>query len=171
RPTMPHVEIKLIARGAAALDALPGYRDRLRTALGDALVAEDCESIAAAVHNLLENQHHTLSIAESLTGGLLASQLVDYPGSSAYLKQALVTYAEEAKQELLGVPAEVLERHGAVSIETAHAMAHGARLHQDCDFALATTGVAGPQGSSEIRPVGTVCIALADRSQTWVQCL
>src|SRR5690606_21712563 len=84
---------------------------------------------------------------------------------------ALVTYAVEAKRELLGVPADVLERFGAVSIETAHAMARGARRWQDCDYALATTGVAGPQGSTEVRPVGTVCIALADRRRTWVQCL
>ena len=171
RPTVPYVEIKLIARGDAGLAALPAYHESLRQTLGDAVVAENNNSIASAVHNLLENQGLTLSIAESLTGGMLASMLVDYPGSSSYLQQALVTYSVDAKRDLLGVPAAVLERYGAVSMETAHAMAGGARRYQDCDFALATTGVAGPQGSSEIRPVGTVCIALADRERTWVQCV
>src|SRR5690606_26168374 len=99
-------------------------------------------------------------LAESLTGGMLSSQLVDFPGSSSYLRECVVAYTEAAKRSLLGVSARTLEKHGAVSIETAREMARGARAIQDSEFALSTTGVAGPQGGSEVLPVGTVCLAL-----------
>lgn len=169
RPTMPHVEIKLFARGPAAAKALEDCAARVREHLGEAVVAENAESIASTVHNLLQNQGLRLGVAESLTGGMLSSSLVDYPGSSTYLQHGLVAYSEAAKQALLGVSAETLESFGAVSLETAREMALGARRLHDCDLALATTGVAGPQGGSETLPVGTVCLALADRHRTWTQ--
>jgi len=100
---------------------------------------------------------------------MLTNQLVEFAGSSAYLMQGLVTYSNQAKQNILGVKAETLEQHGAVSIETAKAMAVNARLLADSDYALATTGIAGPDGGSEEKPVGTVCIALASRDTCWVQ--
>lgn len=169
RPSMPHVEIKLFARGKEAAQALPAMLERVRARLGDAVVAENVESIASAVHNMLENHGLRLAIAESLTGGMLASALVDYPGSSTYLEHAIVAYSAAAKQSLLGVSAATLAEFGAVSLETAREMAQGARRLNDCDHALATTGIAGPQGATENLPVGTVCIGLADRRRTWTQ--
>lgn len=169
RPSMPHVEIKVFARGVPALAALDEYLPKLRALLGEAIVSERFATIAQEVHTLLRDKGHTLSLAESCTGGMLSSMLVEYPGSSDYLQQGLVTYSNAAKAKLLGVPAAILENHGAVSTETAMAMARGARALLDTDFALAITGIAGPEGGTADKPVGTVVIALVDRATCWVQ--
>src|SRR5690606_6824676 len=171
RPSMPYVEVKVFARGEAGRQALPDYVDTLRRALGEAVVAENQDSIAAAVHNLLENQGRTLSIAESLTGGMLCSMLVDHPGSSTYLVHGQITYAVAAKQAPLGEDGGIVERHNVVSLEVAREMAIGARERMDTDFALATTGLASGADDDPGRPIGTVCIALADRKQTFAQTL
>lgn len=169
RPSMPHVEIKVFARGSAALAAMDDYLPQLRALLGDAVVSERFPTLAEEVHTLLRDRRQGLALAESCTGGMLSSLLVDFPGSSDYLQYGLVTYSNAAKTQLLGVPAAVLEAHGAVSTETALAMARGARTLGDTDYALAVTGVAGPDGGSADKPVGTVVIALCDREQAWVQ--
>lgn len=104
-----------------------------------------------------------LVTAESCTGGLLAGLLTSLPGSSAWFERGFITYTNEAKQELLGVSALTLERHGAVSLETAREMACGALAHAPAELAAAVTGIAGPGGGSADKPVGTVCIALAVR--------
>lgn len=169
RPSPPHVEIKVFARGNAAIAAMDGYLPRLREILGDAVISERFPTLAEEVHTLLCEKGHTLAVAESCTGGMLASQLVEYSGSSAYLNVGLVTYSNDAKQQLLGVPAAVLDAYGAVSTETALAMARGARTLADTDFSLAITGIAGPDGGTPDKPVGTVVIALADRAACWVQ--
>jgi nicotinamide-nucleotide amidase len=169
RPSVPHVEIKVFARGAEALARMDGYLTSLRGVLADAVVSERFPSIAEETHTLLRDGGHTLSLAESCTGGMLSSMLIEYPGSSDYLQQGLVTYSNAAKRTLLGVPAATLEQHGAVSTETALAMVRGARAVSDTDFALAITGIAGPDGGSADKPVGTVVIALADRKTCWVQ--
>jgi nicotinamide-nucleotide amidase len=96
-------------------------------------------------------------VAESCTGGLMAARLTERPGSSDYVVGAVVSYADEAKTGLLGVAPGLIERHGAVSTEVAEAMAEGALARFDADVALAITGVAGPGGGSEAKPVGTVC--------------
>ena len=169
RPSAPHVEIKLFARGDSAIKQLSSFIDNVKDTLGTAVVTENCPSIAQAVHELLLDKKHTLSIAESCTGGMLTSQLVEFSGSSNYLVQGLVTYSNQAKQSILGVSADTLESHGAVSIETAKAMALNVRALGDSDYALATTGIAGPDGGSDDKSVGTVCIALANRDTCWVQ--
>ncbi|MDY6982764.1 MAG: CinA family nicotinamide mononucleotide deamidase-related protein [Pseudomonadota bacterium] len=169
RPSPPHVEIKVFARGDSAIAAMDTYLPQLREILGDAVISERFPTLAEEVHTLLREKGHSLAVAESCTGGMLASQLVEYSGSSAYLKMGLVTYSNDAKQQLLGVPAAVLDAHGAVSTETALAMARGARALADTDFALAITGIAGPDGGMPDKPVGTVVIALADRAACWVQ--
>lgn len=171
RPSLPHVEIKVFARGNAALAAMDDYLARLRALLADAIVSERFPTLAEEVHALLREQGCTLALAESCTGGMLASLLVEYAGSSDYLQCSLVTYSNAAKVKLLGVAESVLETHGAVSTETALAMVRGARALFDSDYALAVTGVAGPDGGSGDKPVGTVVIALADRSHAWVQTL
>lgn len=168
RSSLPYVEIKLFGRGTdeqAFNDCLQG----IRTLLGPAIVTENRPSIAHEVHEQLISAGATLSLAESCSGGMLASWLVDIPGSSAYLHQSVVSYSNTAKQQLLGVPAEILAQQGAVSPQTAAAMAAGTRAIQDSDYGLSITGVAGPDGGSADKPVGMVCIGLSDRHQTRVQ--
>ena len=171
RPSAPHVEIKVFARGDNAIAAMPAYVEQVKRILGTALVTDSFPSIAEAVHTLLQASGKTLSIAESCTGGMLTSQLVEFPGSSDYLLQGLVTYANDAKEKILGVSHTTLNDHGAVSMETAIEMATGARTSLDSDFALSTTGIAGPDGGTEEKPVGLVLIALCDRTTCWVQAI
>lgn len=171
RPSPPHVEIKVFARGTAAISAMPPYVDSLRALISDAVVSTRFPSLAEEVHHLLIERKHSLALAESCSGGMLSSQLVEFAGSSAYLQFSAVTYSNAAKKSLLGVSAATLEQHGAVSAETAIAMAKGARSKLDSDFALAITGIAGPEGGSVEKPVGTTAIALCDRQHVWVQVL
>jgi len=108
----------------------------------------------------------TLSTAESCTGGLLAKMLTDIPGSSAYFDRGVVTYSNQSKAEILNVPMELIEEHGAVSAEVAEAMASGMRRLAKTDFALSITGIAGPDGGTEEKPVGTTFIALSSQDET-----
>lgn len=112
----------------------------------------------------------TLSLAESCSGGLIAARITEIPGSSAYFCEGVVTYSNAAKMRLLGVPAEVLDNYGAVSAECATAMAEGVRRASGSNLGLAVTGVAGPDGGSEEKPVGTVFIALAAPDGCRVKC-
>jgi nicotinamide-nucleotide amidase len=169
RPSIPHVEIKVFARGVAAISSMDKFLESLRATLDQAVVSERFASIAEETHQLLRSANVTLAMAESCTGGMLANQLVEYPGSSSYFHHSLVTYANAAKTGILGISPETLHEHGAVSKETVVAMAKGAREMLDSNYALATSGVAGPDGGSADKPVGTVAIALCDRKQCWVQ--
>jgi nicotinamide-nucleotide amidase len=114
------------------------------------------------VGKLLTERGLTVSLAESCTGGLIAERLTDMPGSSKYFLEGAVTYSNGAKISRLGVKSETLDRFGAVSAETAEEMAVGMRERAQTDFAVSITGIAGPDGGSEEKPVGTVFIALAD---------
>ncbi len=171
RSFMPYIEVKLFARGLHAIERLPSVVNEIKLRLGNSVVAEDTDSLAKVNHRLLSEQGATLSVAESCTGGMIASQLVALAGSSAYLHQGLVTYSNESKVKLLGVNSDILNEHGAVSIATVEAMAQGARQLLDSDYALATSGIAGPDGGSEEKPVGTVAIALATRQGGYSQML
>ena len=111
-----------------------------------------------------------MATAESLTGGLVASHIVDIPGSSAVLAGGIVAYQNEVKEQLLGVPHQVLEEKGAVSAETVKAMAEGARQKFGCEWAIATSGIAGPGGAEPGKPVGTVWMAVANSLQNEVFC-
>ena len=117
---------------------------------------------AERVAELLKKHKHTVATAESCTGGLIAKLLTDIPGSSEYFIEGVVAYANEAKTRLLGVPAELITEHGAVSRQVAAAMALGCRAKSGADFALSTTGIAGPVGGTPDKPVGLVYIGLAD---------
>lgn len=119
------------------------------------------QRLVAGVALALGQQKHCLAVAESCTGGGLAAALTSLAGSSAWFERGFVTYSNEAKQELLGVPATTIERHGAVSEATARAMAGGALAHSRANWAVAITGIAGPTGGSVDKPVGTVCFAWA----------
>lgn len=129
----------------------------------------DDTSLDEAVAALFRDRGLTLSLAESCTGGLIAKRITDVPGSSAYFHEGIVTYSNDAKMRLLGVPAEVLNSHGAVSSECASAMARGVRTASGSDIGLAVTGIAGPDGGSEDKPVGTVFIALAAPDGCWTR--
>ena len=111
-----------------------------------------------------------LGTAESLTGGLVAAALTGVPGSSETVRGGVVSYVNDVKHGVLGVPRETLERHGAVSAETARAMAQGARRDLGADIAVSVTGIAGPGGAEPGKPVGTVWIGRADASLTCARC-
>jgi nicotinamide-nucleotide amidase len=135
--------------------------ERLAALIGDAIYAFEDTSLEAVVGRLLTEAGATVSTAESCTGGLIAERLTRTAGSSAYFVGAAVTYSNAMKQQLLGVSADDLKTHGAVSEPVARAMATGARERLGTDYALAVTGVAGPGGGSEEKPVGTVHLAVA----------
>lgn len=129
------------------------------------LLPNDLISLAERV--VLENRAvgRTIALAESCTGGLVAAALTEIPGSSAVLDRSLVTYSNEAKHELLGVPMNIIETFGAVSIACAWAMAHGALSTSNADIAVSISGIAGPDGGSPQKPVGTVVFARARRGE------
>lgn len=116
------------------------------------------------IARILFKKSMTVSVAESCTGGLVSSRLTDIPGSSVYIKENFVTYANEAKMDLLGVSKETLEKHGAVSEECALEMAQGLFKKTGCDVCLATTGIAGPTGATEVKNVGLMYVAIKANS-------
>jgi nicotinamide-nucleotide amidase len=126
-------------------------------------LSEDLARAAARVLEHCRARGLTVATAESCTGGLVAGALTEIAGSSDVLDRGFVTYSNAAKQAMLGVPAVILERHGAVSRETAEAMARGALAHAPVDLAVAVTGIAGPGGGSAEKPVGLVHFAAAAR--------
>jgi len=137
----------------------------VREAYAEEIVTESEDSIAEVVVALLAERGETVATAESCTGGYIVGAITDVSGSSRALERGYVTYANEAKTEVLGVPAPLLEEHGAVSDPVASAMAEGCLRISGADHALAVSGIAGPTGGSEEKPVGTVHLALASRGQ------
>ncbi len=163
------IEIHLTAQGKTEAEAellLDGLAGQIEERLGDSIFAFRGEKMEEVVGLRLAVGGFTLATAESCTGGLIAHRLTEVPGSSTYFMEGLVTYSNEAKMRLLGVPAELIEAHGAVSAEVAEAMAVGAKRRGETDFGLAVTGVAGPGGGTEEKPVGLVYVALADDAHT-----
>lgn len=140
--------------------------DELQRLIPAYVVGFETATVEAQAHRLLTERCATLAVAESCTGGRLAAKFTAQAGASAYFLAGLVTYANEAKTHLLGVDAEAIRRHGAVSEEVARQMAEGARRATGADYALATTGIAGPAGGTPEKPVGTVWIALATPTRT-----
>ncbi|MFW6376024.1 MAG: nicotinamide-nucleotide adenylyltransferase [Thermoplasmatota archaeon] len=126
-------------------------------------IKDETEKDAA---HLLTKKNKTIATAESCTGGLIAHRLTNVPGSSNYFMRGLVTYSNDAKIDLLGVDEDVLKEKGAVSEEVAIQMAEGVRVKSNTDIGLATTGIAGPSGGSEEKPVGTVYMALSTEDKT-----
>ena len=141
----------------------------LRERLGRFVYGVDGESLEGVVGKLLLAKGQTIALAESCTGGLVASRLTDVPGSSAYVMLGVVAYSNAAKESVLGVPHDLIVAHGAVSEQVARAMAEGARRLAGVDLALALTGIAGPTGGTSEKPVGLVWIALAHAEGTEVR--
>lgn len=150
---------------------IPELLQGLYKIAGQYIVGEDCETLAELVHKTLTERGLTLATAESCTGGTIASQLTAQAGASAYFKGGVVAYSNEVKECALGVQHSTLEAHGAVSEETAREMAEGVRKRLGADLAIATTGIAGPDGGTKEKPVGTVWIAVADATHTEAQLL
>lgn len=146
-----------------ANETLAAMEADFRQVLGKRVFGEDGEELAEAVGRLLRDQGRTLALAESCTGGMVSSLITDIPGSSAYFLGGVVSYANDAKESLLGVHRETLETHGAVSSEAAREMARGATDRFGADVGASITGIAGPDGGSAEKPVGTVWFGIADR--------
>lgn len=142
---------------------------QLKVILGDYIFGYDNESLEEVTGNLLRRKKLSLAVAESCTGGMLGETLTTVPGSSDYFKGGIISYDGEIKEKLLGVPHTLLTRFGEVSEPVAKAMAEGARKKCNSDVGLSITGIAGPTGGSEEKPVGLVYIGLADAGQTLVQ--
>lgn len=138
----------------------------VRAVLGAAIYAETRISMEATIGQLLTARKATLAVAESCTGGLVGHRLTQIAGSSAYFLGGVIAYANASKMRDLNVPSELLGRHGAVSEEVARAMAEGVRARFGADFGIAVTGIAGPDGGTAAKPVGTVWLALADAAGT-----
>jgi nicotinamide-nucleotide amidase len=159
------IQVHLRARCATEAEAgalLAEVAAPIELLLGDRLYSRNGDALEVVVGHLLRDRRATVSVAESCTGGMLGERFTSVPGSSDYFVGGFIAYANAMKVELLGVPPKVLEQHGAVSKETAEAMAAGARRRTGSTYALAVTGVAGPDGGSESKPVGSVYIAIAD---------
>lgn len=158
------VDIRIIARetGAERTQSLVDSTEAaIREKLGDAVYGVDGQPMEEVVGALLKQRRLKLSVAESCTGGLIGARITNIAGSSEYFERAAVTYSNPAKTEMLGVPGALLERHGAVSSEVAAAMARGIRQSAKTDLGLSVTGIAGPDGGTEQKPVGLVYTALA----------
>jgi nicotinamide-nucleotide amidase len=161
-----------------ALAELEQAATACRQCLGDLIYGQDDQSLADVVARMLRSEgvpeplrayQPVLVTAESCTGGLLAKMLTDIPGSSTYFRQGYVTYSNESKTDLLQVAPELIATHGAVSEPVAEAMARGAQKQSGAPYALAITGIAGPDGGTPQKPVGTVCVALANAQQMIVR--
>ena len=150
-------EVEMVTRYEPGVgeQAWRGLEDVVRRRHSDTLFSTDGSSVDDQVAELLTGRR--LAVAESCTGGLMAARLTERPGSSDYVVGGVVSYADEVKTELVGVDPGLIECHGAVSVEVAEAMAEGALTRFEADVAIAITGVAGPGGGSEEKPVGTVC--------------
>ncbi len=155
------VWVRLRAKGADAARALARVEAPVRDALGDDCYGKDAETLEVVVGRMLLERRLTLAVAESCTGGLLGHRITSVSGSSAYFERGVLVYSNRAKEELLGVPAEVLRVHGAVSAPCAEAMARGIAERAGTPCALAITGIAGPDGGTPAKPVGTVFVGLA----------
>jgi nicotinamide-nucleotide amidase len=164
RTSFPDNYLRPLARAASAEEAeakLDRVCEQIRERLGAIVYGEGDDTLPVVVGRLLRERGVTLAVAESCTGGLVAEQLTEVPGSSAYFLGGVVAYANEAKVRFLGVPEALLEEHGAVSEPVVCAMAEGVRERFGADFGVATTGISGPDGGSEEKPVGLVHIALS----------
>ena len=163
-PADGEVWVRLRARGASAEEAsaaLARVEPRVAAALGEDCYGRDADTLEQVVGRLLVARGLTLSVAESCTGGLLGHRLTNVAGSSAYFERGVVVYSNRAKQELLGVPDDILRTHGAVSAPCAEAMARGICERSGSACGLAVTGIAGPDGGTAQKPVGTVFFGVA----------
>ena len=158
------IHVRLTCKGedpAEITRMLDDLEAKIRERLGSLIFGRDDEKLEALVGRLLRERRATVAVAESCTGGLIASRLTDISGSSEYFERGVVVYSNAAKEQILGVPKAILQDAGVVSLPAVRAMADGVRRGSGATFGLATTGIAGPTGGTPEKPVGLVCIALA----------
>jgi len=163
------IQVHLRARCASTGEAealLAEVGAPIEALLGDKVYSRNGDALEVVVGEMLHKAHATVTVAESLTGGMLGERITTVPGSSRYFAGGFITYTNEMKVELLGVDPQIIARCGAVSRETAEAMAAGARRRANSTYALAVTGVAGPDSGGEAAPVGTVYVAVADEEKS-----
>ena len=168
-PVDDEVWVRIRARApslALATDLLARVEAEVAARLGPDRYGSDADTLERVVGSLLLDRGLTLSVAESCTGGLLGHRITNVPGSSAYFERGVMVYSNRAKQELLGVPESVLRAHGAVSAQCAEAMARGISVLAGTACGLAVTGIAGPEGGSAAKPVGTVFVGLTVAGET-----
>ncbi len=163
------IEIQLTAQGQTE-DEANGLNEelaqRIAGKLGISVFAMNGETMEEVVGNLLSNRNETLSVAESCTGGLIGERLTNVSGASDYFIEGVIAYHNDAKVRTLSVPKEVIEKHGAVSAEVAKVMAEGVRNRAKTDYGISVTGVAGPTGGTDEKPIGTVFVGYSDESVT-----
>ncbi len=163
-PRFPEIHLLVTSRGTSmdrVEENLSVVCDRIKEKLGRYIFGYDNDTMEGVVAALLTDRELTLSVAESCTGGLITDRLTNVPGSSVFLERGLVSYSNRSKEELLGVPASIIEKHGAVSEEVVTLMAEGIRKLAGTDIGLSTTGIAGPTGGTEEKPVGTLFVGLS----------
>lgn len=169
-PDFGMVRLRLTATGAMADEQVLNQQfNTLQTLVADALVTNEDEPLEKVIGKILQQQKQTLCTAESCTGGYIAHLVTAIPGSSDYFKGSIVCYANEIKERLLGVQTATLEQHGAVSEATVKEMATGALRQMNTDYAIAVSGIMGPGGGTDEKPVGTVWMAIADRNGVTAQ--
>lgn len=172
RAHFPEVEVKVLAASStaeAAQQLAIRVAAEVEARLGDTIYGGKEDSYVGRISERLIDRGHTLSLAESCTGGMVAQMITALPGASRLLSAGVVSYSNEAKSALLGVPAELIAEHGAVSEPVAKAMAEGIRARTGTSLSLAVTGIAGPDGGSAEKPVGTVYFAVSDEHGTVVE--
>jgi nicotinamide-nucleotide amidase len=163
------VDVRLAARGAEGKRVVVAAERVVREKLRGHIYSLDDEELEGVLIHMLAERKETLAVAESCTGGCIANRLTNVPGASAVFLAGLVTYSNAAKEKFLGVAAETLAEHGAVSAPVAREMAEGARRQAGSNYALSVTGIAGPGGGTSAKPVGTVFIGLAGPFKTRVE--
>lgn len=167
------VHLRITAKAASEEEAyrlIAPVEDELQRRFGDLIYTDDPKvTLEMAVYELLKKNRLTVTTAESCTGGLLAGRLINVPGISEFLKEGYVTYSNEAKQKLLGVPEDILQQYGAVSSQTAEAMAAGGARAADADIGIAVTGIAGPDGGTAEKPVGLVYMSCYCKGKLYTQ--
>jgi len=164
------IRLRLSSYGELTETQMTQYFDQLKELTKDYLIAETDDPIEVIVGNILKARHQTIATAESCTGGKLASLLNKHAGSSAFYFGSIISYDNSVKEHLLGVPAELIKAHGVVSEEVVCVMANNVRKQIGTDFAIATSGIAGPSGGTPEKPVGTVWIAWATPQGTTAEC-
>jgi nicotinamide-nucleotide amidase len=162
------VDVRLAAQGSESSSLVAEAERIVREQIGSQIFGAEPEDLESVIVRVLTDRKRTLALAESCTGGLISNRITNVPGASAVLSAGLVTYSNEAKQQLLGVLPATLAEHGAVSKAVAQQMAEGVRQRTNSDYALSVTGIAGPGGGSDQKPVGTAFVGLAGPFETVV---
>jgi nicotinamide-nucleotide amidase len=169
-PYFPEIHITISLRGqdeATVMGELDRMEEEIQNLMGPFIFSSGNQTLAEVVGKILREKGPRISVAESCTGGLIGNLLTNVPGSSQYFQGGAVVYSDESKMALLNVSSETIKRHGAVSDQTVREMAEGVKKRLNTDIGLAVTGIAGPDGGTEKKPVGTVHVGLAVENETF----